>query len=215
MTAPFVLAWLLFGILGGICCAALVGGPMLLADLRPRSGKAALGLLVVCALGAIGGALAGIIVLAVDTQTPGGESVSGAIAGGCIGCFFLPFVTYGLYSLLVSRFIPSTRNADSASAAIRPLGCVIIVLALIAGAYVGAQLGAVVGSGSFLLGGALGPFTGGMAILVIPLQLWVALHDETYGWSPGRRRGTRISASAAIRLREQRQQSRSRSRRWD
>jgi hypothetical protein len=215
MRVLFVLAWLLFGILGGIFCAAMVGGPMLLADLRPRSVKAALGASIIGFLGMLGGALAGIVIFAMDTQMQGGESVSGAIAGGCIGGFLLPFVMYHLYPLLVSRLAQSTKDSGFAYTLIRPLGCVIAVLACIAGAYLGAALGALVGAGSFLLGGALGPFTGGMALLVIPLQLWVTLHDDTYGWSPKRRRGTLIAARTAIHMRELQRQSRSRSRRWD
>ncbi len=217
MTVLTVLAWILFGILGGLFCAVMVGGLMLLADLRPRSRKAALGLVAVVGLGVVGGVLAGLLVLAIAIQTQGGQSVSGAVVGGCIGCFLLPFTTNGLYPLVIARLTSSTRDSGSAHALIRPLGCVIGILAFFAGAYLGAQLGSVVGASSFLLGGALGPFVGGALALVIPLQLWVTLHSETYSWSaPGRAsRRTRVSARGWMRMSELQRGARARSRRWD
>lgn len=214
MTVLSLLAWILFGILGGFFCAVMVDGPMLLADLRPKSRKAALGLAAVVGLGAVGGLLAGLLVLAITTQTQGGQSVSGAVVGGCCGCFLLPFITNGLYPLVIARLTPSTKDSGFA----RPLGCVIGIVAFFAGAYLGAQLGSVVGSSSFLLSGALGPFVGGALALVIPLQLWVTLHSETYSWSAasGRAsRGTRVSGRAWMRMSEVQRGARARSRRWD
>lgn len=171
--------WLLLGAVGGLFCSFALGGPTLLATFAPKNWKGALRLLAALAIGALGGVIAGGIFQFIASQAQGGgESTTGGVVGAILGLFLLPLTAYGLYHLLEYRLQRAKDDgATFGQRVMRTGGCVIVALAPL-GLALGAWLGATLGSDSFALGSIIVPFAGGVALLVIPLMIWISFHTE-------------------------------------
>ena len=171
--------WLLLGAIGGLFCSFALGGPKLLASFVPKDWKGALRLLAALAIGALGGIMAGGIFQAIASQAQGGgEQGAGAIVGGFLGFFLLPFIVYSLYHLLEYRLEQATDDTPHfGERMLRSGGCIIAAM-LPLGIFLGGWLGYALTSSSFALGSIIVPFAGGVALLVIPLLIWLSVHTE-------------------------------------
>jgi hypothetical protein len=200
MSNLFLLIWVIIGALGGVFCAWVIGGPKLLASFKPKEIKSAARLFIVCALGGIGGILAGLLIGYIGAQVQGSDkTTAGAITGAILGLFVMPFGTYGLFHFLESHLAESSKESGAGKMLMKSAGCIIVGLAPLVGLFAGAELGAAVGSDGFLLADALVPFVGGLAILIIPLMIWLTLNDESYGWpQAGPLRGSELSGRRRV-----------------
>ncbi len=170
---------LLFGAVGGFFCSFVLGGPALLESMVPKDVKSALRLLAALVIGALGGLIAGTIFQFIASQAQGGnEQTAGGFVCGVMGVFLLPFTVYGLFHMLEYRLQQAKEGeAPFGQGLMRSAGCVIVGMMPV-GVISGGLLGATLTSKSLVLGTIIVPFAGGVALLLIPLMIWMSFHTE-------------------------------------
>lgn len=180
------LTWVIAGTFGSVFCGWVMGGPQLLRAIKPTNSKEALRLFMACALGAVGGVLAGALMRAINNAAQdGGDPTAGGVVGILLGLFLFPFATYGLFHYLEYRLGERTRDPMGAPRGfMKAGGCFIAIVAPILGMIAMGNIGFDLGAGSFVLGSILAPFAAATALLIVPTMIWLATRPES-DWFKG------------------------------